>query len=60
MIHQWRPWERSTGARTEAGKAISSRNACQPNSFPNQLKAMNKLLREHKQLLRELNDVIER
>lgn len=27
MIRHWRPWERSTGPRTAAGKARASRNA---------------------------------
>lgn len=27
LIRQWRPWERSTGPRTGAGKAICARNA---------------------------------
>ena len=27
LIRRWRPWEQSTGPRTEAGKARSSRNA---------------------------------
>ena len=26
-IRQWKPWEKSTGPRTEAGKATSSQNA---------------------------------
>jgi hypothetical protein len=26
-IKQWKPWEKSTGARTLKGKSISSRNA---------------------------------
>lgn len=26
LIHNWRPWERSTGPKTEAGKAIASMN----------------------------------
>jgi hypothetical protein len=26
-IHEWKPWEKSTGAITEQGKAIVSRNA---------------------------------
>lgn len=33
QILAWRPWERSTGPRTAAGKARSSRNADKPNSF---------------------------
>ena len=28
-IHNWRPWEESTGPRTVAGKAVVSRNAYQ-------------------------------
>ena len=27
IIRSWKPWERSTGARTEAGKAASKMNA---------------------------------
>lgn len=27
LIRQWRPWEKSTGARTAEGKAKSSQNA---------------------------------
>lgn len=27
LIQQWKPWEKSTGPRTDTGKAASSRNA---------------------------------
>jgi len=27
LIQQWKPWQRSTGAKTEEGKARSSQNA---------------------------------
>ena len=27
MIHQWKPWLNSIGAKTEQGKAVSSMNA---------------------------------
>jgi hypothetical protein len=27
MIHKWRPWEKSTGAKTKEGKDISKMNA---------------------------------
>ena len=27
LIHSWKPWTRSTGARTVAGKAVCSKNA---------------------------------
>ncbi len=26
LIHFWKPWERSTGAKTAKGKAVSSQN----------------------------------
>ena len=27
LIRQWRPWEKSTGPRTQVGKEVVSRNA---------------------------------
>lgn len=27
LIHGWKPWEKSTGAKTPEGKAISAKNA---------------------------------
>jgi hypothetical protein len=33
IIRQTKPWEHSTGPRTEAGKARSSRNAEMPEVF---------------------------
>ena len=56
MIRQWRPWEKSTGARTPEGKTRCSRNADKPNSFRRQLKEINALLREHKALMKALHD----
>ncbi len=32
IIQRTRPWENSTGPKTEAGKAVSSQNACLPQS----------------------------
>ena len=40
LIRTFRPWERSTGPKTEAGKARSSRNADKPESFNRRLRAM--------------------
>jgi hypothetical protein len=28
LIRSWRPWERSTGPTSAAGKAVVARNAC--------------------------------
>ena len=47
LIRTWKPWERSTGPTTEAGKAQSSRNADKPES-------MNRRLRELKRQVREV------
>ena len=33
-IHNWKPWEKSTGAKTAAGKAIVSTNACKGYKRP--------------------------
>ncbi|OYY55650.1 MAG: hypothetical protein B7Y07_11650 [Halothiobacillus sp. 24-54-40] len=50
LIHQWQPWKRSTGAKTEAGKARSSQNASKPDSLRRKLKEINAQLRELKEL----------
>ena len=45
LIRRWRPWEKSTGPRTEAGKAVVSRNAYKGGTW--------RLLRELSRALRE-------
>lgn len=40
LIRTWKPWERSTGPKTAAGKASSSRNADKPGWFNRQIRAM--------------------
>ena len=44
-IRQWQPWARSTGPRTEAGKAKTCRNAWK-GGHRQMLRAMSKLLNE--------------
>ena len=54
-IRSWRPWERSTGAKTEQGKAISSKNATKTgdSAYVRELiKEMNRILKEQKDLIR--------
>ena len=34
MIKNWKPWEQSTGPKTEEGKAASSRNAWKGGTRP--------------------------
>ena len=53
-IRSWRPWERSTGAKTEQGKAISSKNAIKTgdSAYVRELiKQINQLIREQKDLI---------
>jgi hypothetical protein len=56
-IRRWKPWERSTGRRTEAGKAVSASNATAHGMtgarWRSQLRELNALLRECKNRLRE-------
>jgi hypothetical protein len=49
-IQKWRPWERSTGPRTDPGEATASRNACRGGRRV-ELRAEMATLRE---LIREL------
>jgi len=45
LIHQWKPWERSTGARTPEGKAKVSQNAYK-GSVRGLLRKLAKILRQ--------------
>lgn len=33
LIRSWQPWQKSTGPKTEGGKAIASRNRCPSEYF---------------------------
>jgi hypothetical protein len=44
MIKQWKPWEKSTGPRTEAGKQISAVNAVKYSNFHDQISCLVQLL----------------
>ena len=50
LIRQWRPWEKATGPRTEAGKAKTSQNAYKGGTW--------RLLRDLAADLREQKDMI--
>ncbi|MHB1117773.1 hypothetical protein [Sideroxydans sp.] len=47
LIHKWKPWKKSTGAKTPGGKAITSKNAVN-FSIREDLRA---LRRENKKIL---------
>ena len=53
LIHRWKPWERSTGPKTPAGKARVSRNANKGGTRP-LLRKLARLLREQE---RERKDI---
>ena len=48
-IRQWKPWERSTGPKTEAGKAKTCRNAWKGGHRP-MLREMSKMLNQELRL----------
>ena len=53
-IQRWRPWEKSTGARTAEGKAKISNNAVKAGKnleIKELFKAINELLNKQKHLL---------
>ena len=53
-IRSWKPWEKSTGAKTVQGKVISSKNAIKTgnSAYVRELiKHMNRILREQKDLI---------
>jgi hypothetical protein len=54
LIRTWRPWERSTGPKTQQGKARSSRNADKPDSLNRQIQ---NLKNEVKRLVRQSKDI---
>jgi hypothetical protein len=56
-IKRWRPWERSTGPRTAAGKAAAAANGAKawPHSGARaSIRELRQVLREQRQALREL------
>jgi len=53
LIQRWKPWEKSTGARTKEGKARVSKNALktgQSLEIRELFKYLNRLLKDQKEL----------
>jgi hypothetical protein len=50
LIQKWRPWEKSTGPKTEAGKVKVSQNAFKGGAWK-MLRELAKALREHQRRL---------
>jgi hypothetical protein len=55
MIHQWKPWLKSTGATTEEGKAASSMNAYKGGLRPKQRELNRQLNEQIKAVMNLLN-----
>lgn len=53
QIQRWKPWEKSTGAKTVEGKAKSSRNAYKTGASEVRLllKRLNQLIKAEKKLI---------
>jgi hypothetical protein len=53
LIQNWKPWEKSTGAKTAKGKAKSSMNAYKYGSAEAKmmLRELGRMLREEKKLM---------
>ena len=59
LIRQWQPWTASTGAKTEAGKKIISRNAFKGGYWLQERelqKQINATLKAQKELIAQIKD----
>lgn len=53
MIRQWRPWEKSTGPRTEKGKQASARRGYK-GGFRTMLQELRQALRDQRQEMKSI------
>jgi hypothetical protein len=44
LIRNWKPWEKSTGAKTKEGKKISSQNAITHGTFTEETREIQSLI----------------
>jgi hypothetical protein len=54
LIQSWQPWNKSTGARTPEGKAVSSRNA-HKDGVRSICREMNVLFRDYKDMMKRFD-----
>ena len=52
LIQSWQPWNKSTGAKTLEGKAVSSRNA-HKGGIRSICREMNVLFRDYKAMMKK-------
>ena len=60
LIRTWRPWDRSTGPRTEAGKLKASRNADKIGEWKAERDKIRALNRNMRDLLRQQRELMKR
>ena len=54
LIQSWQPWNKSTGARTPEGKAVSSQNA-HKGGIRSICREMNTLFRDYKDMMKRFD-----
>ena len=60
LIRNWRPWEKSTGPRTDEGKATAARNGDKGGAWKIDRDNLRALKRQVSELLREQRDLLAR
>ena len=53
LIQTWQPWNKSTGARTPEGKAVSSKNAYKGGMHA-MMRELSALLKEQKESMKQI------
>jgi hypothetical protein len=56
MIMQWKPWTKSTGFKSQEGKAVSKMNAYKHGLYGSKIKSLHALLMERKRFFKNLLD----
>ena len=54
LIRNWKPWEQSTGPKSEEGIETSKMNARKHGGYSADTKALYRLLRKHRSVLNDL------
>ncbi len=54
LIRDWRPWDKSTGPRTHAGKAISAQNSFKTGEYSRETNDLFARLRAYRRALKHI------